>query len=128
MRDDTSGEFDGLGLELTVKDGELTVISPVVESPGERAGIRPGDRILSIEGAPTKDMTLGEATRRMKGAAGTKVTLEIMREGFTAPQKLIARPRPDPHAERGRRGSSTPRAATPTCASGRSRSGRTGTS
>ena len=89
MRDDTSGEFDGLGLELTVKDGELTVISPVVESPGERAGIRPGDRILSIEGAPTREMTLGEATRRMKGAAGTKVTLEIMREGFTAPQKLI---------------------------------------
>jgi carboxyl-terminal processing protease len=89
MRDDTTGEFDGLGLELTVQDGELTVITPVVESPGERAGMRPGDRILSIDGAPTKEMTLGEATRRMKGAAGTKVTLEIMREGFTAPQKLV---------------------------------------
>jgi carboxyl-terminal processing protease len=89
MRDDTTGEFDGLGLELTIQDGELTVISPVIESPGERAGIRPGDRLLSIDGAGTKEMTLAEATRRMKGAAGTKVTLEIMREGFTAPQKLV---------------------------------------
>ncbi len=89
MRDDTTGEFDGLGLELTVQDGELTVITPVVESPGERAGIRPGDRVLSIDGAATKEMSLGEATRRLKGAAGTKVALEIMREGFTAPQKLV---------------------------------------
>jgi carboxyl-terminal processing protease len=88
MRDDTSGEFDGLGLELTVQDGELTVISPVAESPGERAGIRPGDRVLSIDGAPTKEMTLAEAIRRMKGAAGTKVVLEIAREGFATPQKL----------------------------------------
>ena len=88
MRDDTSGEFDGLGLELTVLDGELTVISPVADSPGERAGIRPGDHVLSIDGAQTKEMTLSEAIRRMKGAAGTKVVLEIMREGFAAPQKL----------------------------------------
>jgi carboxyl-terminal processing protease len=88
MRDDTTGEFDGLGLELTIQDGELTVISPVVESPGERAGIRPGDRILSIDGTPTKELTLAEATRRLKGSPGTKVVLEIMREGFTAPQKL----------------------------------------
>ncbi len=89
MRDDTTGEFDGLGLELTVHEGEVTVISPVAESPGERAGIRPGDRVLSIDGAPTKEMTLAEATRRMKGPAGSKVTLEIMREGFASPQRLV---------------------------------------
>jgi carboxyl-terminal processing protease len=89
MRDETTGEFDGLGLELTVSDGELTVISPVAESPGERAGVRPGDRILSIDGTPTKEMTLAEATRRMKGQAGTKVSLELMRDGFAAPQKLV---------------------------------------
>ncbi len=89
MRDETTGEFDGLGLELTIQDGELTVISPVVESPGERAGIRPGDRILSIDGSPAKEMTLADATRRMKGSAGTKVTLEIMREGFASPQRLV---------------------------------------
>src|SRR5512138_1071925 len=88
MRDETSGEFDGLGLEVTIDDGELTVVSPVAESPGERAGIRPGDRILSIDGTATKELSLAESIRRMKGAAGTKAVLEIMREGFTAPQKL----------------------------------------
>src|SRR5512134_1385478 len=69
MRDETTGEFDGLGVELTLLDGELTVIAPVAESPGERAGIRPGDRIVSIDGAPTKEMALAEAIRRMKGPA-----------------------------------------------------------
>ncbi|HET6923241.1 MAG TPA: S41 family peptidase, partial [Anaeromyxobacteraceae bacterium] len=88
MRDETTGEFDGLGLEVTVRDDVLTVVSPVADSPGERAGIQPGDRILKIDGTPTRDLTLVEATRRMKGAAGTKVVLEIMREGFTAPQAL----------------------------------------
>ena len=88
MRDETTGEFDGLGLEVTVRDDVLTVVSPVADSPGERAGIQPGDRILKIDGAPTRDLTLVEAIRRMKGAAGTKVVLEIMREGFSAPQAL----------------------------------------
>ena len=88
MRDETTGEFDGLGLEVTIQDGELTVVSPMAESPGERAGIRPGDRLLSIDGAATRDLSLGDAIRRMKGPAGTKVVLEIMRPEFTAPQKL----------------------------------------
>jgi carboxyl-terminal processing protease len=88
VRDDTTGEFEGVGLELTLAGGELTVVSPVVESPGERAGIRPGDRVISIDGIPAKELTLADATRRMKGAAGTRIELEISREGFTAPQKL----------------------------------------
>ncbi len=88
LRDETTGEFDGLGLDLTVKDGHLTVISPMADSPGERAGIQPGDRIVSVDGVPARDLTLSEATRRMKGAVGTKVVLELMREGFTAPQRL----------------------------------------
>jgi carboxyl-terminal processing protease len=88
MRDETTGEFDGLGLEVTIEGGELTVISPVADSPADRAGLRSGDRILSIDGAAARDMNLAEATRRMKGAAGTKAILEIMRDGFSAPQKL----------------------------------------
>jgi len=88
LRDETTGEFDGLGLELTVRDDQLTVISPMADSPGERAGIQPGDRIVSLDGTPARDLTLAEASRRMKGAVGTKVVLEIMRDGFTAPQKL----------------------------------------
>jgi carboxyl-terminal processing protease len=71
-----------------VEKGALVVIAPMAESPGERAGIRPGDQVVSIDGASAKELTLAEATRRMKGPAGTKVVLEIMREGFAAPQKL----------------------------------------
>jgi carboxyl-terminal processing protease len=88
LRDETTGEFDGLGLELTVKNDQLTVISPMADSPGERAGIQPGDRIVSLDGTPARDLSLAEASRRMKGAVGTKVVLEIMRDGFTAPQRL----------------------------------------
>ena len=88
LRDETTGEFDGLGLELTVRGDLLTVVSPVAESPAERAGVQPGDRILSIDGVATRDLTLADAMRRLKGAVGTKVVLEVMREAFTAPQKL----------------------------------------
>ncbi len=88
MKDETTGEFDGLGVEVTILGEQLTVVSPIADSPGERAGIRPGDRILKIDGAPTRDMTLLDATRRMKGPQGTKVVLEIMRDGFAAPQSL----------------------------------------
>jgi carboxyl-terminal processing protease len=73
---------------VTVEAGALTVISPVADSPGERAGIRPGDRILAIDAASTREMPVPEAIRRMKGPAGTQVSLEIMRQGFTAPQRL----------------------------------------
>ncbi len=88
MKDETTGEFDGLGIEVTIQGDQLTVVSPIADSPGERAGIRPGDRILKIDGAATREMTLLDATRRMKGSPGTKVVLEIMRDGFAAPQSL----------------------------------------
>ena len=86
LKEETAGEFEGLGLELTVKSEGLVVVSPLADSPGERAGIMPGDRVLEIDGAATRDMSLAEATRRMKGRAGTKVSLRIMREGFSSPQ------------------------------------------
>jgi len=88
VRDETSGEFDGVGLEVTIEGGMLTVVSPMADSPGERAGIRPGDRIVSIEGAATRDLPLAESIRRLKGPAGTSVSVEVMREGFASPQKL----------------------------------------
>ena len=88
LKEETSGEFDGVGLELTMKDDQLVVISPIADAPGERAGILPGDRILRIDGAPTRDVTLSEAIRRMKGAPGSKIALEIMRDGFSSPQTL----------------------------------------
>jgi len=88
MKDETSGEFDGLGIEVTVQGDQLTVIAPMADSPGERAGIKAGDRIQKIDGAPTRDLQLLEAIRRMKGPAGTKVAIEIMRDGFQAPLSL----------------------------------------
>ena len=88
LRDQTSGEFDGLGLELTIQNEQLVVISPMAGSPGERAGLLPGDRIISIDGAPTRDLTLVEAGLRLQGPAGSRVVLEVMRDAFTAPQKL----------------------------------------
>ncbi|ACL64059.1 carboxyl-terminal protease [Anaeromyxobacter dehalogenans 2CP-1] len=88
LRDETTGEFDGLGLEVALEDGVLTVVSPTAESPGERAGLRPGDRILSIDGASTRELGLSGAIRRMKGAPGSQVVLEVDRAGFTAPQRL----------------------------------------
>jgi carboxyl-terminal processing protease len=88
LRDETTGEFEGLGVEVTRASGEVTVVSPIADSPGERAGIRPGDRVVSVDGAATRDLALDEVIRRMKGAAGTRCVVEIMREGFAAPQKL----------------------------------------
>jgi carboxyl-terminal processing protease len=88
MKDETTGEFDGLGIEVTIQGDQLTVVSPIADSPGDRAGIRPGDRILKIDGSATREMTLLDATRHMKGPPGTKVVLEIMRDGFASPQSL----------------------------------------
>jgi carboxyl-terminal processing protease len=89
MREETSGEFDGVGLELVLKDDLPMVVAPIAESPAERAGLRSGDRILRIDGAPTRDLSLVEVGRRMKGPSGTQVALEIMREGFREPQTLV---------------------------------------
>jgi carboxyl-terminal processing protease len=88
MRDETSGEFDGLGLELTIKQDQLVIISPMADSPGERAGLLPGDRLLAIDGASTRELSLAEAGRRLKGPPGSRVVLEVMRDGFSAPQRL----------------------------------------
>ena len=88
MHDEAIGEFDGLGLEVSIEGDVLVIVTPVADSPAERAGLHPGDRIVSIDGEATRDMTLGEALQRMRGAPGTRVVLEIMREGFQAPLKL----------------------------------------
>ena len=81
MKIDTTGEFQGLGLVIEKRDasGELTVIAPMESSPAVRAGIKPGDRILKIDGKPTYDMTLQQAVAVMRGPVGTKVTLSIKR-------------------------------------------------
>ena len=80
---DTQGRFGGLGIEITVKDGTLTVVSPIEDSPAYKAGIKPGDQILKIEDEFTKDLTLMDAVKKMRGPKGSKITISIKREGVS---------------------------------------------
>src|SRR5262245_61064439 len=77
---ETKGSFGGLGIEITNKSGMLTVVAPIEDTPAYRAGIKSGDVILKIDGEFTKDMSLVEAVRRMRGPKDTKVKLTIKRD------------------------------------------------
>ncbi|MFH0871075.1 MAG: S41 family peptidase [bacterium] len=89
MKVDTRGSFEGLGIEITVKDYQLTVVAPIEGTPAERAGILAGDRVIKIDGQPTKDMTLHDAVSKMRGPRGTKVTLSILRGEDQTPRDFI---------------------------------------
>jgi len=80
LKTETEGKFGGLGVEITLKDNLLTVISPVEDTPAWRAGIKPGDRIVKINNDVTRDMTLDDAVKKLRGDPGTKVTITILRE------------------------------------------------
>lgn len=80
LQSDTQGRFGGLGIEITVKSGILTVVSPIEDTPAAKAGIKPGDQIFKIEEEFTKDMSLVDAVKKMRGAKGTKINLTIKRE------------------------------------------------
>ncbi|NSW77085.1 MAG: PDZ domain-containing protein, partial [Candidatus Atribacteria bacterium] len=79
--DRVEGEFSGLGLVIAIKDEKLTVVSPIKGSPAERAGIKAGDVITAIDGESTAGISLDRAVKKMRGEKGTKVVLEIQREG-----------------------------------------------
>lgn len=79
MMDETAGQFGGLGIVIGLKDNLLTVISPMEDTPAFRAGIMAGDKILEIDGAPTDGFSMQEAVKRLRGEAGTKVTLRVLR-------------------------------------------------
>jgi len=80
---DTQGRFGGLGIEITVKNGVLTVVSPIEDTPAFKAGVKPGDMIFKIEDDFTKDMTLVDAVKKMRGPKGSKINLSIKREGIS---------------------------------------------
>lgn len=86
MQEETKGRFEGLGIEITMKEGVLTVVSPIEDTPAFKAGIQARDQILKIDGVLTKTLTLMESVKRMRGPKGSKVTLTIMREGFPNPK------------------------------------------
>src|SRR5512134_2727738 len=83
---ETKGVFGGLGIEIGVKDGILTVIAPIEDTPAFRAGLKAGDKIVKIENEPTRDMTVTDAVKRLRGEPGTKVTISIVREGLSEPR------------------------------------------
>src|SRR5438876_914637 len=86
MQVETSGSFGGLGIEITLKDDVLTVVSPIEGTPAHRAGLQAGDRIVKIDGLSSKDMQLSDAVKKMRGKPGTKVTISVVREGWTEPK------------------------------------------
>lgn len=85
---ETKGEFHGVGMEITSKDGVITVVSPIEETPAWNAGIKAGDKIIEIEDKTTKGLTTLEAARMLRGKRGTEVTVSILREGVTELRKI----------------------------------------
>jgi len=82
---ETSGEFGGLGIEISVQNNVLTIISPIEDTPAWEAGIKPGDKIIAVDGNSTKGLSLVEASQFMRGKKGSKTTLTIVREGHDEP-------------------------------------------
>lgn len=85
---DTRGKFGGIGIQIAIRDKQLTIIAPIEDTPGYQAGLKAGDLILKVDDTYTKDMDLMSAVKLMRGEPGTKVTLMIMRKEFKKPQKF----------------------------------------
>ena len=88
FEEDLSGEFTGVGMEIAVRDEVLTVVSPLKGTPAERAGVKAGDKVIQINGVSTQGMDITTAVNRIRGAAGTEVTLRMVREGWTEPRDI----------------------------------------
>ncbi|MCG2710450.1 MAG: S41 family peptidase [Thermodesulfovibrionales bacterium] len=82
MQLETKGEFGGIGIQIGIKDGVLTVIAPIEDTPAYNAGIKAGDKIIKVNGESTRDMGLHDAVSKMRGQKGTSVSITIMREGW----------------------------------------------
>jgi carboxyl-terminal processing protease len=85
VREDTTGTFGGLGIEVTMEDNVVKVVSPIDETPAARAGILANDLIVAIDGQPIQGQTLDEAVSKMRGPVGTTVTITVSREGVSEP-------------------------------------------
>src|SRR6476660_2931426 len=81
----TQGQFGGLGIEVGMEDGFVKVISPIEDTPAYKAGVKPGDLIVKLDDTQVKGMTLNDAVKRMRGKAGTQITLTLLRKGETQP-------------------------------------------
>src|ERR1700728_1937391 len=81
MKVQTRGEFGGLGIEVSMENGVVKVVSPIDDTPAARAGLKPGDLITQLDGKPVQGMTLPQAVEKMRGPINSEVTLQIRRAG-----------------------------------------------
>lgn len=77
---ETEGQFGGLGIEITIRNGVLTIVSPLEDSPAWNAGVEPGDIIVKIGGESTKEITMHQAVKKLRGKPGTEVIITVLRE------------------------------------------------
>ncbi|MCS3903938.1 carboxyl-terminal processing protease [Methylohalomonas lacus] len=88
LQEGTTGEFGGLGIEVSMEDGLIKVIAPIDDTPAARAGVQAGDTIVRLDDTPVKGLSLGEAVDIMRGKPGSEINLTIVREGRDQPLKL----------------------------------------
>lgn len=86
MQIGTKGEFGGLGIQIAIKDGVLTIIAPIEDTPAYRAGVKAGDKIIKINGESTKNISLHDAVTRLRGPKGSSVTITIVRKELEEPK------------------------------------------
>jgi carboxyl-terminal processing protease len=85
----TEGRFGGLGIEVTMENGLVKVVSPIEDTPAWRAGIKAGDLIIKIDDTSVQGMSLQDAVKRMRGAPGSKIKLTIIRQGEASPKEMV---------------------------------------
>lgn len=88
MQETTSGEFFGVGIEISLENGQVVVVTPIEDTPAFRAGLQPGDIILSIDGQPAQELSLQEVVSRIRGAKGTEVELNVLHSDAKTPQTV----------------------------------------
>ena len=89
LKEDTEGSYGGVGLQVHLKDGMLTVIAPMEDTPAFEAGILPGDQILRIDGKSTERLGMGDAVKLLRGEKASKVTLSILRPSLSEPKDFV---------------------------------------
>ncbi len=95
LKTETQGKFGGLGIEITLRDGLLTIITPIEDTPAWKAGLKPGDKVVKIDNEITRDMKLSQAVKKLRGDPGTKVDITVLREDemkiheFTITREII---------------------------------------
>lgn len=88
LKEGTTGQFGGLGIEVSMENGFVKVVSPIDDTPAQRAGIKTGDLIIRLDDKPVKGMSLADAVKSMRGTAGSKILLTVVREGVDTPLKI----------------------------------------